>query len=127
LENELITKKIGVLARKSAEQTRMQIIFTNFIRIMSIAMIFIAKQVPMVSSQKSQRIQRIINVLNFNCLKKKKAVTLYWATSSGFSLLQNIAFKFSRVKKAFGIRETPSDKRTNLYKLGQIVKRWFRW
>jgi len=92
----LLNIQLGQMNRKT-EMTMVGDTIIRLMRIGSVFMIFISAQLPM-------------------------AVTLYWATSSGYSLLQNLLFKSPKVKKLFGIRSLPNQPGFSLSSLFGIKK-----
>jgi len=68
-------------------------------------------------TQTTHRHSPIVIIYSLPLPLQQQALTLYWATSATYSLAQNIAFKFPQVKRAFGVRQTPSEKQTPLFLL----------
>lgn len=74
-------------ALKRKDPGRLQRSMTNFFRFLSLGMGVIATQLP-------------------------SAMTLYWSTSSLYSLVQNSLFMLPRVRRILGIPQTPSESKT---------------
>lgn len=49
-------------------------------------------------------------------------MTLYWATSSSYGLVQNILFNFPHVRRGLKIPRTPSESQTPFRDLWAIVQ-----
>jgi len=47
---------------------------------------------------------------------------IYWASSGVFSLIQNFAFCFPKVRRTFFIPQAPSEKDNNIYKFFNQIK-----
>ncbi|XP_031565145.1 cytochrome c oxidase assembly protein COX18, mitochondrial-like [Actinia tenebrosa] len=87
---------IEIHALRRQQPSRNQRIFTNSLRTMSIAMIFLASQVP--------------------C-----AMSLYWAASAGYGVGQNILMRLPKVRRRLGIPKTPSESKTPLKDLKKLL------
>ena len=48
-------------------------------------------------------------------------MTLYWAVSSSFGLMQNLAFRVPRVRRVLGVPRTASESKRPFRELGEIV------
>ena len=48
-------------------------------------------------------------------------MTLYWAVSAGFGVVQNVAIKFPAVRRTLGIPVTPSESKTPFQDLAAIM------
>jgi inner membrane protein COX18 len=88
---------IELHALRRQTPSRSQRIFTNSLRVLSVAMLFVATQMPSV-------------------------MTLYWTTSSTFGLVQNILFNFPRVRRGLKIPRTPSESQTPFRDLSTTVR-----
>lgn len=90
----LLNIEIHALKRKSP--TRTQRIMSNVFRTLSLGMGYVGSLMP-------------------------SAMTLYWAVSSSFGLMQNLMFRVPRVRRVLGVPRTASESKRPFRELGEIV------
>ena len=59
--------------------------------------------------------------MGFIATQLPSAMTLYWATSSSYSVIQNCLLLLPRVRRMFGISQTPHESKTPFKDLLIIV------
>lgn len=80
-------------------------------------MLLVAMQMPAVSDYLT-----IIFLSIISTSLSLQVMTLYWATSSSYGLVQNILFNFPRVRRGLKIPRTPSESQTPFRDLWAIIQ-----
>jgi len=93
---------IQLHALRRQSPSRLQRIVTNTFRVLSFVICVVAMKLPTVSF--TCHMTHVYKSIGF-----LQAMTLYWATSSTYGLLQNIILRFPKVRRKVGIPITPSE------------------
>ena len=91
----------------------MQRVMTTLFRSLTVAMGVVSSQLPAVSHIPNSCDNIIIHV---------QAMSLYWAVSSTYGLLQNILLKLPVVRRALAIPHTPKESSTLFKDIRQILQ-----
>lgn len=107
--------------------SRVQRIMTNVFRVLTVGMGYVASQLPAVNlhleishTHRERASSYIISSLFVYILQ---ALSLYWAVSSSYGLVQNVLFRFPRVRRTLAIPRSPSESKHPYRDLLDIIKK----